>query len=461
MKRFMVTGLVAVLMLAGTVVQAAEETGLTDAQKDMLRALARGDVKPWPPATAVQLGGLHEKAAKQWDVLHRDMLPHGQVVDVFWNDYERTSPMRYETVGDATCWTGHYLAALALRYKVLQEPEVLERIQRTLDIFNKLTVASGVDGYIVRYVGPADSEPYREYYKVYGRGEDPERPGLGKWAYRAAAPYEDEIWLGNSSRDTYIGFNLGVSAAWALVDDPQVREKITEMVTRVGERLIADDWTIKDSAHGHTTRSTPWFKLSWMRTMVTVAPDKFPQVAEEYEKAAADALEAGYQRISPKTYGEYFANNLRFAIAYSLYLMEPDAQRKGQYADGIRKMYSDMQDHLNAYFAMMYLAVTGDDNEPARATAIGQLIDLPGPPRWTRRVDYSTNPDLDLIEGGKHLRYAMLASEQVPTDFLWQRSPTVSSGSGDASYEFPGLDLVLPYWMGRAYGILGAPAASE
>lgn len=172
MKRFVVTGLVAMLTLAGTMVQAAEETGLSDAQKDMLRALARGEVKPWPPATAAQLGGLHEKAATQWDVLHRDMLPHGQVVDVFWNDYERTSPMRYETVGDATCWTGHYLAALALRYKVLQEPEVLERIRRTLDIFNKLTVASGVDGYIVRYVGPADSEPYREYYKVYGRGED-------------------------------------------------------------------------------------------------------------------------------------------------------------------------------------------------------------------------------------------------------------------------------------------------
>src|SRR5690554_6298230 len=79
MKRFVVTGLVAMLMLAGTMVQAAdaEETGLSDAQKDMLRALARGDVKPWPPTTAVQLGGLHEKAATQWDVLHRDMLPHG------------------------------------------------------------------------------------------------------------------------------------------------------------------------------------------------------------------------------------------------------------------------------------------------------------------------------------------------------------------------------------------------
>jgi hypothetical protein len=28
--------------------------------------------------------------------------------------------------------------------------------------------------------------------------------------------------------------------------DPEVREKITEMVTRVGERLVADDWSILD-----------------------------------------------------------------------------------------------------------------------------------------------------------------------------------------------------------------------
>jgi hypothetical protein len=55
-----------------------------------------------------------------------------------------------------------------------------------------------------------------------------------------------------------------------------------------------------------------------------VAPEKFPQVVEEYAKAADAALKTGDHRIYPMTYGEYFANNLGYAIAYSLFLMEDD-----------------------------------------------------------------------------------------------------------------------------------------
>lgn len=441
-----------ILLLAGAVAHAAGEGSLTDAQKDMLRALARGEETPWPAVSPEQMDALHKKAAAYWDVMHQYMLPHGQVVDVYWKNYERDGIERYETIGDATCWTGHYLTMLALRYKAEREPAVLEKINKTLDIFDKLTVASGIDGYIVRYVGPEDDPAYREYYKVYGRGEDPDRPGLGKWAYRAAPPNETEIWLGNSSRDTYTGFVFGVASAWAHVDDPQVREKIRVMVTRVGERMIADDWYIVDSINGFRTRPVPWFKLAWMCAVATVAPEKFPQVAEEYKVAADAALAMGGDRTYPMTFGDYFANNLGFALGYSLYAMEQDPERKQKYADNIRQRYLAMKDHLNGYFAMMYLGVTGDESEVARATALGGIIDLPAPPKWMKKVSYD---GLERLDGNsEHVKYALIPSERALNDFVWQRSPTRIYDSVDVPYEYAGLDVLLPYWMGRAYGII-------
>ena len=102
-------------------------------------------------------------------------------------------------------------------------------------------------------------------------------------------------------------------------------------------------------------------------------------------------------------------------------------------------------------------AEAGDQDADAAATLQGQLIDMPGPPRWMHAVDHRNDPNYPLREGGEYTQYALLAHEQVPTDFLWQRSPVWSHGSQDAPYEFPGIDLFLPYWMGRAAGVLPAP----
>jgi len=40
---------------------------------------------------------------------------------------------------------------------------------------------------------------------------------------------------------------------------------------------------------------------------------------------------------------------------------------------------------------------------------------------------------------------------RVRTDNLWQRSPFLLYGGGAGTIESPGLDYLLPYWMGRYY----------
>lgn len=56
------------------------------------------------------------------------------------------------------------------------------------------------------------------------------------------------------------------------------------------------------------------------------------------------------------------------------------------------------------------------------------------------------------------------ACDRVPvpirptTDFLWQRDPFQLVGGGSDTIEGPGVDYILPYWMGRYYGVIPAVA---
>jgi hypothetical protein len=54
-------------------------------------------------------------------------------------------------------------------------------------------------------------------------------------------------------------------------------------------------------------------------------------------------------------------------------------------------------------------------------------------------------------------KYALLSRERVPNDFYWQRSPCLAHGGQDLPYEFPGIDVFLPYWMGRVIGVIPPP----
>ena len=193
-----------------------------------------------------------------------------------------------------------------------------------------------------------------------------------------------------------------------------------------------------------------------MRTIATVSPQKHPDVVAAYYDGARKAIQAPGQAY-PITYKEYFANNLAMVRMYVLCTLENDPEVKAGWRNQLRQMYGSLRNHLNAHFAAIYLAATGDQDADAAATLQGQLIDMPGPPRWMHAADHRNDPNYPLREGGEYTQYALLAHEQVPTDFLWQRSPVLSHGSQDAPYEFPGIDLFLPYWMGRAAGVLPAP----
>lgn len=431
------------------------QSELAPDQEQALRALARSQPFSWRELSAEQNRTLYRKSEEYLGIYRKYHLRYGQNTDVWYTDYDRSKVYRLEGVGDSAAWTGHYLAALAVRYSLEPSETLHAEIVSILDTFDLLTKVSGREGYIARFAAPASDEGYRAYYKEYGRGEDPARPGLGKRAFQGVESYADFVWLGYSSRDTYDGTVFGLATTLAYVKDETVSVRVKRLTERIADRLIADEWDILDGK-GNRTRGTGTFKVPWLRLMLSAAPERYAARLPEYEEALR-RFEDQQRVVYDIRYDEYFANNLLFIRMFATTVLEDNPARKEALVGRFRRMYEEVASHLNAHFAALYAAATGDkDNPKVRAAVQGLLLDFPSPPKFGHEVDLRNNPNFELFNE-EYTKYAQLPRERVPTDFMWQRSPCVSHGSWNLPYELPGIDVFLPYWMGRVAGVVPAP----
>jgi hypothetical protein len=444
--------LVMLVLFTASVGIPAAYAELSEQQKATLSAIARAEpVTTWQELTCAQARALNQKAETYMDIFRQYHHQYYQVATVWFTDYGRTDEYLLDGIGDSTHWTGHHLAALAHRYSATGEVSLLNEINHVVDAFDLLTLVHGRDGYLARYVGPLSDPAYERYYRVYGGGEDPTRPGFGKWAYLGVGPYTDQVWLGNSSRDTYTGAILGLVTAYRLVPDLGIRARVQTICQRVVDRLISDSWYINDGK-GHLTSTTMDVKAGWLQLAALGDPSKYGALYNTY---AAQVMAAAAPSM-PK-YGDYYPNNLSWDRIYALATLETDPVKKANYVGKIATMWSRCTDHLNAYFAALYMSATGDtSNVVARATIQGNLYDFREPPNWMQFVDNSTRTDIEFItySGKTYAKYALPMRERIWEDFCWQRSPGRLRGGTTTSYEHPGLDMFQPYWIAVECGVI-------
>lgn len=421
-------------------------------QESALRAIARGEAALWPGLSGEQLIAIHTKAESYFKRYQMQHLPHGLNADLVWADRHRTALAEYKGLGDGATWTGHYLAALAFRYHLDPEPAICDAILETLDAVDRLTLVSGREGYIARYAGPADEPVYAAYYEQSG-GADWFRPGLGRNAYQGVAPYDDFVWLGDSSRDVYDGIQFGLAALWVYVEDEEVRSRVKCIVRRVGTRLQEDSFLISDG-QGNTTLPSLHSYPVWPLLMVSVCPEDFPVVRLNYLLGSlVYRIWARYWGFAMVTEHErkYYPNNLNMIRLFTLCQLEECPYRKAEYQDILRNAYhGELGDDLNAHFAALYLLCTGDPEPGAIATVQGCLLDFPDE-KWETPVDH--RGETEMLDAD-YARYALLPSERPMRDFLWQRPPALAHGGSGEPIEYPGVDMFLTYWMARVAGAI-------
>jgi uncharacterized protein (TIGR03437 family) len=351
-------------------------------------------------------------------------LPFGTLLDPFYASPSSPEITGYTRCGDSAIWTGHYLAAEAFRFRVTRSPDALANASRTLAALTGLVDVTGNDS-LARCRIPLDS-PFRPGI---------EREEAANGVFRN--PALNASWIGNTSRDQYLGVFFGLSLAYEHI--PSLQPAIRPLATRLANHLLSDNWAPFLLRPDHI--------LTILIIARQIHPERFAPIYAEHRTRLADSvsLPVAFDSLSTSS---YFKFNLIYTSFYSLVRLE-DSPAKATYlsAYAIARRYT--AGHQNAFFNLIDHALTAPD--PRRDAEALELLDL-----WLKRPrrDFYVDRANEVPVCNNQACEPLPVDRRVPTDFLWQRNPFQLAGGGAGTIGNAGVDYILPYWMARYYGLL-------
>ncbi len=279
-------------------------------------------VAPWPQEAvesrdydeAGDPGSLREKATAydNWHLTWHQP-DHGSCVHAFFTDDTYSQVSGYHGHGDSTMWTGNYLGSQALRYWITGNQQARQNaINKVLTLSGHLHVTARA-GFIARFWGSQSSLTY---------------PG-DSWCDNNerchkvdSGAYAGDWWIGETSRDQYIGWFYGMCLAYDLIDDEPTRQIIRGDMTEVLDELISTHFWIIDEAGLPTDAGPnvlPPMQLTWLIIGYHVTGlDRFKF---ELQKRLENSYRINLQINSItffNRYGSYYGNNLAHTNWYNL-----------------------------------------------------------------------------------------------------------------------------------------------
>jgi hypothetical protein len=358
-------------------------------------------------------------------------------------DYMTLAPSGYTQAADNAIWTGHYLAAESFRYKVTGSADALANARKALAGITALIDVTGTD-VLARFLIPRSS-PYADAVLAEEAHE-----GIHEATYNGQ-PY---AWLGNTSRDQYSGVFFGLGVAYDMVDDATFRAEVRSDVSRMLRYLLNNAWSVRmpDGTPSTTFAGRPDQQLALLQVGRHVAPVRWGLIYRLHRAVLAPAVPLPIQGECGDPHGSYYKFNLDHINLYNLIRLEEAGAYRTIYLTAFSTLRGCTGTHGNAHFNMVERGLLGPNS--ARDAETFNLLSL-----WLERprrdyfVDNTGNPKYPPC-GPNRSCTPIDVNERYTTDFLWQRSPFQLSGGGSGTIETPAVDYILPYWMGRYYGVL-------
>jgi uncharacterized protein (TIGR03437 family) len=363
-------------------------------------------------------------------------LPFGTILDPI--DASSTSPqiVGYTRCGDSALWTGAYLAAEAFRFKVTASPDALANLKGALAGLNSLLDVTG-DNLLARCIVPASS--------TYAAGIASEESANG---IHQASPY---FWVGNTSRDEYVGVIFGLGIAYDMVDDATIKSNISNLVTLLVRFLTGNNWSIGAQGSGDSFLLRPDELLGLLQVARHVNSGEFSTYYDEQKFLLGTTVgaPAGFDTLSDSS---YFKFNLDYMTFYNLVRLE-SSSFQSVYASAYQLVRDHTASHLNAFFDVVDRGLNGANANRDGETRM--LLD-----QWLQRPtrDFFVDLTKSVAVCGSQACQPIPVPLRTPADFLWQISPFQLTGGGTAGgsgiIEDNGIDYILPYWMSRYYGVI-------
>ncbi|RME79880.1 MAG: hypothetical protein D6785_10900 [Planctomycetota bacterium] len=407
-------------------------------------------------------------------------LPYNTVTSVVFSSPTGWTPVSYIGYGDSAIWTGHYLAGEAFRYHVTKDSQALSNIKRVLKGIEFLfDVCKPGDGLLARFAAPLNSPTGQQIYRhMLKYPQDSAFVHTVNGVQYAAH--------GHISRDQYCGVMLGLATAYDYVADPQVKAKCKELIERVVDYLERNKWIAKRvNPKAPTPVSAPFVQTpkqlyNFVVMAYHVNPQKYGPLLQKYSPLTTVFWIPALIGIM-ETHFKYYGFNLSHATSYSLMRLDKNPKR---YQDLLRSfliLRTGVSHHRNAWFNLVTIAVVPSQKnqfkdqivDDIRRFALRDLREtaIPNPTKTDPNVPKIKYKGIQFNKIGWNLsgiqnlkptgnietiaKYPQPVERRPHTDFLWQRSPfNLSDNRSNPRVRNPGVDMVLPYWMARVYGVL-------
>ena len=365
-------------------------------------------------------------------------LPFGTILNPIFAGPASHQIVGYTRCGDSAIWTGHYLAAEAFRYNVTQSPDALKNVNKAIAGIKSLADVTGTN-LLARCLVPLNSP--------YAAGIQSEEAANGIHTNNSAGYF----WVGNTSRDEYVGVIFGLGVAYDLVNDPSVRNSISQLATRLIDFLQTKGWSVvmPDGSVSTTFLVRPDEILAFLQVGRHINSGAF-STSYDLQRILLALTVLAPVAVDAASDSSYFKFNLDYISFYNLIRLESSS------ASSIcRQAYDILRNHTaghqNAFFDVIDRGLNGAN--PARDAETMELLN-----EWLQRPrrDVTVNLTSAVPVCGAQACQPIPVVLRPPDDFLWQESPFQLAGGGSGIIETAGIDYILPYWMARYYGVASA-----
>jgi uncharacterized protein (TIGR03437 family) len=357
-------------------------------------------------------------------------LPFGGIIDPVYASPTSNTITGYSRCADSALWTGAWLAAESYHYAVNQSPAALTNVKNAIAAIQGLVDVTG-HNQLARCMFPPDWQ--------FAAGVESEESSSGNSINQAPPSW---VWVGRTSRDEVVGVFFGLAVAYDFVNDPGVHASIGPVAHLISHYISGNIYWSPDDDITTTFMDRPEELQMLLQTTRHVNPGDTisgPFIVAPVSTAVLVDVNGGN--------GSYFKFNLDYMSFFNLVRYQNNDTNLGAYVD-VRNYTAN---HQNPYFDMIDHVLRGKNSFDSE---VQPLLD-----QWLLR------PKRDVyIDDSKIVKTCSTteACSPIPvpirpaTDFLWQRDPFQLTGGGLTTIEGAGVDYVLPYWMGRYYGVIPA-----
>lgn len=375
--------------------------------------------------------------------------------------------------------TALLLAAFSLEYALTGEDLVKQMADENFAALAFLETVTGIPGL-----------PARSVDELYSHSLAPECAPLCQWQANAELGYD---WNSDTDAEEITSRYFALALYHDLAADPDRQTAVAELIARLTDRLLADDYFLIDWDGEPTTWGiwNPAYLWAWyaagdplqaVETLRRVLPHSLELLMflrTAYDLTAdARYLDAYQSLIRDHSLDDLAINAIQylpifidpnldlmcFLSFYQLLRYEDDPGLRAKYTDGLRQAWRYKYLEENSLFSVIFGAALGAAEDFALPAAVDTLRDMPFDlVDWrmenSHRADVTMNPFPNQF--GQMLSNRSLPplppAERAITE--WNEDPYLLDAGGGGTREKNGAFWLLAYWLGRYHGFITEPAA--